>query len=260
MATPRVLIVRAAGTNCDGETEFAWHLAGATADRVHVNALLADPHRLEQYQIVTLPGGFSYGDDIASGKVLATQIASRLGEPLRGVVDRGGLLLGICNGFQVLVKAGLLPGPGLPAATLTHNDTGRFESRWVHLRAERSACPLFEPGERLFLPIAHGEGRLVLERTANDPTGRSALAALETAGCVAARYVRAENEPDALRHNPNGSEFDLAAICDATGRIFGLMPHPERNLLPEHRPDWTRSRSVENDGLRFFRRAVGLYR
>jgi phosphoribosylformylglycinamidine synthase I len=253
-----VLILRAAGTNCDEETEWAWSLAGAAAERVHINRLIERPALLGEYEVLTIPGGFSYGDDIASGKILANQIQLRLGDAVRGLIDRGGLVIGICNGFQALVKAGLLPGPGLPPATLTFNDSGRFEARWVHVRAGRSRCPLFEAGEMLRLPVAHGEGKVMLGEPAG-ADGEGAIAVLETAGCVALRYAAPGRDRVSYPENPNGSESDIAGLCDPTGRVVGLMPHPERCISHVQRPEWTRDRSVESDGLRFFRRAVASF-
>ncbi|MFO0972268.1 MAG: phosphoribosylformylglycinamidine synthase I [Phycisphaerae bacterium] len=260
MAIPRVLILRAAGTNCDEETQFAWSLAGAAATRAHINRLVEQPGRLSDYQILTIAGGFSYGDDIASGTVFAQQLRRHLAAELAAFVAGGGLVLGICNGFQVLVKAGLLPGPGLPPVTLMMNDSGRFEARWVTMRAGKSSCPLFEPGETLSLPIAHAEGKFVIGTGPGGERGPSAVAMLESAGCLALRYFNAENGLSDGPYNPNGSEGDIAGVCDASGRVFGLMPHPERFVRAEQRPDWTRVGNTEIDGLRFFRRAVARFR
>ncbi|MEP0845109.1 MAG: phosphoribosylformylglycinamidine synthase subunit PurQ, partial [Phycisphaerae bacterium] len=187
MSRPKVMVLRTAGTNCDQETVFAWQQAGAAPERVHVRELMDSPSLLDDYAILTIPGGFSYGDDIAAGKILAMQIVHHLAEPLRRFVEKGRLVLGICNGFQVLVKSGLLPGfasngcapldpenPGTSrggpdaagaasrqAVTLAHNDSARFEGRWVHVKS--SGRPnAFLPDERIMaLPIAHGEGKLV---------------------------------------------------------------------------------------------------
>lgn len=257
MRPPRVLVLRAAGTNCDEETEYAWTLAGARPERVHVNRLLERPETLLDYHVLTIPGGFSYGDDVASGKILANQLRLHLLPMIVRLVDRGGLVLGICNGFQVLVKAGLLPGPGLPAATLTSNASGRFEARWVTLQAEESPCVLLRRGERYALPVAHGEGRFVV---ADSVGPKTALSALKTAGAVALRYVAADGGTAGYPDNPNGSEGDIAGLVDSTGRVFGLMPHPERCIVTTHRPDWTRDASAGGDGLRMFRRAVEFAR
>jgi len=255
---PRILILRAAGTNCDEETQFAWTLAGGRAERLHINRLIERPALLNEYQILTIPGGFSYGDDIASGKIFANQIALRLGDAVRSFVERGGLVLGICNGFQVLAKAGLLPGPGLPPATLGFNDSGHFEARWIHVRAQKSNCAFLESGESFHLPVAHGEGKVMLAGASatSDP---KPVSTLETAGCLALRYVDPAGGPVSYPDNPNGSQHDIAGLCDPTGRIFALMPHPERCISQTQKPDWTRDHNTETDGLRIFQRAVARF-
>ena len=252
--TPRVLVLRAAGINCDEETAFAWTKAGAAPRVVHVGALIAAPAMLNDMQVVTVPGGFSYGDDIASGKILANQLANHLGEPLRAFVDRGGLLFEICNGFQVLVKSGLLPGaPFAGRVTITHNDSGRYEDRWVYLEAATDRCPFLRRGERWRLPVAHGEGKVVADCDAT-------LDALEAGGYVALRYCDKSGQPGAFPINPNGSQRHIAGLTDATGRIFGLMPHPERAIDRTHMPDWTRQPTTDAPGLLPFRNAVEYLR
>jgi phosphoribosylformylglycinamidine synthase len=250
------MILRTAGTNCDEETRFAFEQVGSVADLVHLNNLVAGDHRLEDYQILALPGGFTYGDDVASGKVLAVELTCALAEKLQRFVDDGGLVLGICNGFQVLVKTGLLPqGRLLSAAerrvTLTHNDSHKFEDRWVWLEADKqTACLFAEPGERIYLPVAHGEGKLVAR---DEETVRE----LETSGRVAYRYINEDGSEPSYPEDPNGSVGHIAGLCDATGRVFGLMPHPERHFQPWHHPRWSRlGLSAEGDGVRIFRRAV----
>ena len=259
---PRALILRTAGTNCDRETEFAFATAGAAPERVHVNRLIENPALLDDYQILCIPGGFSYGDDLGAGRVLASQLAVHVSDRLRKFLDRGGLALGICNGFQVLVKMGLLPGPVnkhdgpfSQTATVTYNDSGRFEDRWVYLRADTDQCVFLEKGEVIYLPVAHGEGKVI-------PRDAQQLAALRRLGRVALRYV-AQDGSDAAGFpaNPNGSIDNIAGLTDATGRILGLMPHPERHLTGLHHPQWTRKGlAPEGDGLRFFRRAVQYFK
>jgi phosphoribosylformylglycinamidine synthase I len=257
MATPRALILRAPGTNCDEETAAAWTLAGAAAETRHVGRVLESPERLDAFQILTLPGGFSYGDDLGAGRILASRLTA-LGDALRRFRDRGGLILGICNGFQVLVKAGLLPGgPSPGAATLTYNDSGHFESRWSRLAIHPGVCPfLADDGPpEMELPVAHGEGKFLTA----DPV---ALPALDAAGQVVLRYLDDSGRPtEAYPDNPNGSPGAVAGLCDPTGRILGLMPHPERHVDPLHHPRWTR-RGLDRagDGLRIFRNAVEALR
>jgi len=255
MATVKVLVLRAAGINCDMETAYAWEVAGAAPEQIHVNRLVEDPQRLEDFQILTIPGGFSYGDDIASGRILANQLTYRLGDGMHRFIDRGGLVLGICNGFQVLVRMGLLPGAdcGVPA-TLTLNDSGRYEDRWVRVRTESDRCPFLRPGEVLHLPVAHAEGKIVVEG------GAAGVAGLKAAGRVALRYVAHDGGEPSYPENPNGSAGNIAGLTDATGRVLGLMPHPERNIAPTHRPGWTADTSTEGDGVRLFRRAVAAIR
>ncbi len=236
---PLSLVLRAAGTNCDRETVFALEQAGATAESRHVNELLAEPGLLDSYRILVIPGGFSYGDDIAAGRVLATELRARLLPGLRRFVADGGLVLGICNGFQVLVKTGLLPGSGEQELTLTDNSSHRYQDEWVEVEVPTDRCAWLSRGERYLFPIAHAEGRLV--------GSASVLDRLEEQGQISFRYAE----------NPNGSERSVAGVCDETGRILGLMPHPERHLEPWHHPRWTREGLAdEPDGLRFFRQMV----
>jgi len=254
MATPRVIVLRAPGTNCDEETAEAWNLAGARAESWHVGRLLEEPRTLDLFQILTIPGGFSYGDDLGAGRILATHLARGLGDALRRFHDRGGLILGVCNGFQVLVRCGLLPGDDSPgSATLAHNDSGRFEARWVTLLPRPGLSPFVAFDEPLELPVAHGEGRFLL----SDP---KALEALDDAGRIVLKYGDAEGRPTQdYPANPNGSPRAAAGVCDATGRIFGLMPHPERFVSPLHHPRWTRlgdALGPEGHGMKVFRGAV----
>ncbi|HWL94499.1 MAG TPA: phosphoribosylformylglycinamidine synthase subunit PurQ, partial [Phycisphaerae bacterium] len=259
MAIPRMLTLRAPGINCDEETAFAWQQAGGLPERVHVNRLCENPRMLDAFQMLAIPGGFSYGDDIASGKILANQLAQRLGDALSRFVDRGGLIAGICNGFQVLVRLGLLPGGDCGVdVTLALNESGRYEDRWVVLRGETDRCPFLERGAEYYLPVAHGEGRIA---TAN---GLQDAAKLADAGRVALRYVTKssagsdtavasppfEKKERAAKPllteqwhtrrefpaNPNGSIDNIAGLIDSTGRVFGLMPHPERCMFATQVP------------------------
>lgn len=229
-----------------------WRLAGADADLVHVNQLAARPAMVDDYTIVTIPGGFSYGDDIAAGTILAQRILHDVAEPLKRLVERGGGILGICNGFQVLVKAGLLPGSrsGCEKITVTYNDSARFEARWVRLEVATDRCPFLRPGTFLELPVEHAEGKVV---TADEDV----IARLEKQKLIAVRYVDAEGNCDRYPANPNGSVAGIAGLCDPTGRIFGLMPHPDRHFLRTHHPLWTRhDREYTPDGLTVFQNAV----
>lgn len=253
MPLPRAIVLRAPGTNCDEETVVAWQRAGADVETTHVDRVLDRPESLDAFQILTIPGGFSYGDDLGAGRILATRLKA-LDDALRRFHDRGGLILGICNGFQVLVKAGLLPGPF--RATITHNDSGRFECRWVRLVATSPGRSPFLPDDQpIELPVAHGEGKFMAESP-------EALEALDASGQLALRYVDDAGQPtERYPANPNGAPRGVAGVIDATGRIFGLMPHPERFVEFIHHPRWTRIEPRdEGDGLRIFRGAVDSLR
>lgn len=310
MARPDVLLLRAPGTNCDRETAFAFEQAGARAELIHINRLLAEPDLCARFQIFCIPGGFSYGDDVAAGRILANQLRHHLAEQLARFQDEGKLILGICNGFQVLIKSGVLLPPDAekgPPGTLTYNDSGRFEDRWVQLSVHGRKCVFLEGIESLYLPVAHAEGKFVardLETLARlDAAGQLVLryerqqrgqrmAATSAAGSRGARSGVAHagstpgehitNQPphgsdwpahSALSQpaisgapqvpypdNPNGSMADVAGVCDATGRVLGLMPHPERHIDPTHHPRWTRGEAGEvGDGMKVFLNAVAYF-
>ncbi len=254
--SPKVLVLRAPGVNCDEETAYAFAQAGATPLRLHVQELLAHPARLGGFQILCLPGGFSYGDDIASGRVLGNQLRLKLTDALEEFRAAGKLVLGICNGFQVLMKTGLLDvdDAGGPQATLTWNDHGRYEARWVRVSTAPSACVFLRGMEQFELPIAHAEGKIMFrDAAAQDQilgAGRGVLKYVNERGEVATQFPA----------NPNGSIAALAGLCDSTGRIFGLMPHPERFISPQQHPSWTRGpERKEGAGLQVFRNAVEYF-
>jgi len=253
---PRVLVLRTAGTNCEQETVFAFRLAGAEVDLLHVNRLREKPERLTDYHVLTLPGGFSYGDDLGAGQVLANELLTTLRGAIEEHVEEGRLIIGICNGFQVLVKTGLLPGweRWNQQATLTFNDSHKFEDRWTYLEAPETRCVVVESGERVYLPVAHAEGKFVV-------ADRDVLDRIVANGQVIYRYTDRDGQPAGYPWNPNGSVDNIAGICDPTGRVIGLMPHPERHSLPIHDPRWPRrGLQEEGEGLRFFRRAVNFVR
>jgi len=267
--TPRALILRAPGINRDEDAAAAIELAGGRPDRVHINRVVEGATKLADYALLIIPGGFSYGDHLGAGKLLAVDLAHRLAETLAAFVADGRPVIGICNGFQVLVKAGVLPGAGgwesgvtsqasgirsshSPIATLTDNASGQFECRWVQLAADPASRCVFTQGfERLIeVPVAHGEGRFV----ARD---QAALQALQASGQVALRYVAAGGGTAIYPDNPNGSDDAIAGVCNAMGNVLGLMPHPEDAILPHQHPRWTREPvRAEGDGLALFRNAV----
>jgi phosphoribosylformylglycinamidine synthase len=255
MAKAHALILRAPGANCDSETQFAFEQAGARAERLHINRLREQPNLLHRYQILAIPGGFTYGDDVAAGKILANQLRHFLGDNLRRFRDAGKLILGICNGFQALLRAGILISPDEdgPLATLTHNACGKFQDRWIYLQATPGKCPFLTGYERLHVPVAHGEGNFICRQP-------WILQGLQQAGQIVLRYVNAEGRPGPYPINPNGSQGDIAGVCDATGQALGLMPHPERHVLPTQHPRWTREGlAAEGEGLRLFRNAVVFF-
>ena len=255
--TPKALVLRAAGTNCDAETVRALELAGASAETLYLGRLLEDPARLEDVRMLVIPGGFSYGDDIAAGRVFGLELRRALANELRAHVDRGGLVLGICNGFQVLVESGLFePERDAHERTIAlyQNASNQYECRWVTLQAEDCACSWIVPGETTPTPVAHAEGRFVVQ-------DEETLARLTANRQIALRYVNPAGGPVDYPLNPNGAVADIAGICDPTGRVLGLMPHPERNVAPHHHPRWTRMAArEEGEGLALFRRMVDAAR
>ncbi|RRR73103.1 MAG: phosphoribosylformylglycinamidine synthase I [Candidatus Viridilinea halotolerans] len=251
----RALILRAPGINRDRDAALACTLAGAVPERVHVNKLAKGMVKLADYGMLIIPGGFSYGDHLGAGKLLAVDLAHRLGEQLRRFVADGRPVIGICNGFQVLVKAGLLPGwegHSEAALTLTNNDSARFECRWVQLEADPGSVCHFTQGlgRPIEVPVAHGEGRISLR-------GETDLAELLARGLVALRYTAEPGMPVGYPANPNGSRDDIAGVCNPQGNVLGLMPHPENAVLAQQHPRWTREPwRDDGDGLIIFRNAV----
>jgi phosphoribosylformylglycinamidine synthase subunit PurQ / glutaminase len=259
MNNVKAIVLRAAGINCDLETQHAFELAGASADRVHINRIIEDKSLLDGYQILVVPGGFSYGDDVAAGKILANQIKHHLYEQVRKFIDAGKLVLGICNGFQVLVKAGILPGNdggNQQSITITYNDSNKYEDRWVYLAPQTDRCVFIEKGRQIYLPVAHGEGKIV---TKDQPT----LEKLQSGGFVAFKYVDENGNEGGYPVNPNGSMASIAGLTDSTGRVLGLMPHPERHVRFTQHPRWTRLKTPDArpqtpdaDGMTIFANAV----
>jgi len=254
MAEVKAVVLRAAGINCDRETECALELAGAVAERVHINRIIEDKAVLERYQILVIPGGFSYGDDVAAGRILANQMVHHLSDVLRKFVDDGKLVLGICNGFQVLVKAGMLPGNESAfrqqSVTITYNDSGKFEDRWVYLSPQTDRCVFVEPRRQIYLPVAHGEGKVVAKDA-------EALEQLSSDGHIAFKYVDKQGDEGNYPVNPNGSMASIAGLTDSTGRVMGLMPHPERYVRPTQHPHWSRLKGkADADGMTIFNNAV----
>ena len=252
---PKVCVLKTDGINCDQETVHAFTVAGAEAKTVLLNQLRAQKNLLGEFQILVIPGGFSYGDDIASGKILALELMLFLQDQLESFVDQEKLIIGICNGFQVLVRAQLLPhvSPQISKkrqqATLLTNNSGKFECRWVNLRVEKSNC-IFTKGlenSSITLPVAHAEGKFFAET--------QELNQIESEHLVALRYTHDDVATQEYPYNPNGSLHSIAGVTDTSGRVFGLMPHPERFIYDYQHPLRTKNHA-DPVGLKIFSNAV----
>jgi phosphoribosylformylglycinamidine synthase I len=256
-----VLIITGYGLNCEDESRYAWELAGAQPRYIHFNDLLENPSQLHDFAALMFIGGFSYGDHMTSGHVFALRARHHMRGELDRFIAEGKLVMGICNGFQIIVKLGLLPGLDSEYFTqklsIMQNDCGTFQNRWVTLRFEsRSPCVYSRGLDRMPLPIRHGEGKVFT-------LDKALLQRLEAAGCVACRYADPETgeATHQFPHNPNGSLNAIAGLCDPTGRIFGMMPHPEAYLYPENHPQWECQKrdgvlAEHGSGLALFRNAV----
>ncbi len=244
-AKPKVLILHANGSNRDRDAALACTLAGAEPEIAHMNEILSGKRQIRDYHMLIVPGGFSYGDDLGAGKLWALNLQHRLNEDIQAFVKDGRPVMGICNGFQTLVKAGVLPG--VEGVTLTYNASSQFECRWVTLQPQIQSPCLFTEGltEPIYCPVAHGEGRVV----ARDVT------ALWNDGLVALTYIDSSGEPAAYPGNPNGSDLNIAGLTNAAGNVLGLMPHPENHVFPWQHPNWRRGETGML-GLRLFENAV----
>lgn len=244
---PKVLVLYGYGINCDNETKQGFELAGGEPERVHLNQLISGEKKLKNYQILAMPGGFSFGDDLGAGKVLAIKIKQNLTQDLQEFIEDEKLLIGICNGFQAMVKLDVLP-----ASTLTFNDSGRFEDRWVYLKVnQKSPCVWTKGIERFYLPVRHGEGKFICK---NEEVKKR----LVRQNQIVVQYTDEKGNLAGYPWNPNGSELNIAGICDETGRILGLMPHPEAFLFPQNHPRWTREKIKAGEGLRVFQNGVNF--
>lgn len=258
---PRVIVPTGYGLNCEDETAYAFALAGAKADKVHLSDIFARPDLLEEYQIMVMIGGFSFGDHIAAGKVLANRYRHVLSEELEKFIGAGKLVIGLCNGFQSMVEYGLLPGFDGDYTTqltsLAPNKSGVFEDRWITLKANSDSPCVFTKGiGQIPLPVRHGEGKFM---TMNE----GILTKLWSNKQVALQYIDPINGKPTQDYpfNPNGSVDAIAGICDPTGKVFGMMPHPEAYNSYHNHPDWIRQRleralPTEGLGLRIFENAI----
>jgi phosphoribosylformylglycinamidine synthase I len=259
MTRIQTLVLRTAGSNCDYETVHAFRYIGSEVSLVHINQIIDGRTRLANFQILAIPGGFTYGDDISAGKILANEFKYKLTDQVAEFISDGKLIIGICNGFQVLVKAGLLPevnlSKGNQLVTLANNDSGKFEDRWIYLKPISKKCIFTRGMEKLvYFPVAHAEGKFI-------PQNDLVIQKLQANDQVVFQYTNPQGELEGYPWNPNGSVANIAGICDSTGRIFGLMPHPERHFHPTQHPRWTREGlKAEADGVAIFRNAVKYVR
>lgn len=267
MATPKALILTGYGINCEEETAFAFEKAGAIADIIHINDVIDGIKNLLTYQIFAVPGGFSYGDDTGSGNALANRIKNNLTEELQHFIGKDTLTIGICNGCQVLANLGIIPGFSNNyqerLVAFTYNTSARYEDRWIHLKVEKTPCVFTQGIEHLFLPVAHGEG--------NFYTKPKILKKLNHQHQIPLRYIKPNGLPahQEFPYNPNGALEDIAGITDPTGRIFALMPHPERHVFFTQRPDWTLLKEYyqrqgkklpeQGEGITIFKNAVTYF-
>ncbi|MCF7791388.1 MAG: phosphoribosylformylglycinamidine synthase I [Victivallales bacterium] len=254
------LIITGYGLNCETETKAAFDYCGATSDLIHLNDILKEKNILNSYHILSFIGGFSFGDHLGGGTVFANKVKYGLKEQITEFIKSGKLIIGICNGFQTLIRMGLLPGLKENYFTsqkvaLDWNDSGVFRDSWVTLKTNpESPCVFIKDINKIELPIRHGEGKFVAEKDILDE--------LESENLVAFRYADKNGRPTSqFPYNPNGSLNNIAGICDPTGRIFGLMPHPEAYLSPYNHPNWRTAKEsgtlrCEGAGTLIFRNAV----
>ena len=268
MSQPKVCVLRAPGTNCDIETAEAFAMCGGDAKRVHLFRLLERPEILNDYQILCIPGGFSYGDDIGAGVIVSRQLRNQLADAIHQFLQQDKLVLGICNGFQVLLKAGLLPdgaeswppvATARPAATLTWNRNGKYTALWVRLKVTSDKSVFLRDIDEIELPIAHAEGRIAV-------SDEAVLTQWQESNQIAMCYQTANGDPIdhnvilSYPENPNGSIGNIAGLCDASGKVLGLMPHPERYLHATHHPQWTRLElQGRGSGLKLFQNATDYF-
>ncbi|MFA5689495.1 MAG: phosphoribosylformylglycinamidine synthase subunit PurQ [Kiritimatiellales bacterium] len=257
---PKILVITGYGVNCEAESSYAWKLAGAEAVQVHLNDLLETPVQMREFQGMMFIGGFSYGDHMTSGHVFALRVKHHLRDELQKFIDAGKIIIGVCNGFQTMTKIGLLPGFDgeyfEPKISLMQNDVGHFQNFWVNLKFESASPCIFTKGlDTLPMPIRHGEGKVFT-------TDKKVIERIETLNLAAVRYADAAGNPaQDFPENPNGSLHAIAGLCDPTGRVFGMMPHPEAYLFPENHPNWDAQKiagelPVHGLGLKLFENGV----
>lgn len=247
----RALVLYGYGINCEQESKIAVERAGGTASIKHINELIEKPDLLDNFNFLIIPGGFAFGDDLGSGKVFANKMKFKLHDQLLRFINDAKLVAGICNGFQALVKMGLLPVPNFEQkVTLTGNDSGHFEDRWVILKINKnSPCVFTKDIEYLMAPVRHGEGKFI-------PKDDQVLREIVDGNLHCAQYVDEKGQMGGYPWNPNGSILNIAAICDKSGRVFGMMPHPEAFTDITNNPYWTTGHVKEAQGIKIFKNAV----
>jgi len=255
MKEVKTIILRVEGTNCDEETVIAFEKAGSKVDLVHMNELIRKEKSLEDYQIFCIPGGFTYGDDIAAGKIYAVLLKYKIANDVKKFIEEGKLVIGLCNGFQVLVKAGLLPAfdstLDKQVATLAFNDCGYFQDRWIYMKHEnKGRCPITKGINMIYTPVNHAEGKFVADR--------DVIQRLEDNDQIVFKYVDPDGNYAGFPWNPNGSVDNIAGICNPNGNVLGFMPHPEKHIQKWTHPYWTRLNGLPNvgDGFSIFKNAV----
>lgn len=248
------------GLNCEEETKYAFEWAGGRADIVHINDLIASPKMLQDYQVLAFPGGFSYGDDTGSGKAYANKFKNHLSKELEEFLSRDTLAIGICNGFQIMTNLGILPG------ALTYNKNAQYIDRWVDMKVTGSS-PWLKGINKISLPIAHGEGKYVISEKEYKKLKKNkpARTTVQSGGQIAFNYIKGEvSKFQNLEKNPNGSDYDIAGVLAYNGRVFGLMPHPERAMFFHHSPLWqmkkNKRKTEEGNGLMIFKNAINYFK
>ncbi len=244
-------VISGFGINCEYETKFCIEKAGGEADILHINKLIDAPSLIQTYNFLVFPGGFSYGDHLGAGKVFSNKLMYNLKEPIKKFIDDGNLVIGICNGFQMLAKLGLLPHPTFnQSMTIIQNDSGKFEDRWVRLKInQNSPCIYTKNIEYLDVPVRHGEGKIILK-------DENVLLDILNNNLYPVQYVDPAGNLAGYPYNPNGSLQNIAGICDKSGRIFGLMPHPECNNHYTNVPLWVKGKEPKINGLKVFENAI----
>jgi phosphoribosylformylglycinamidine synthase subunit PurQ / glutaminase len=251
-----ILVLTGYGINAEKELAWAFSLAGGNPSIIHLEDVIENKDILKNFQIIAFPGGFSFGDHIASGRVFANIIKNNLMDELSGFIDRGNLLIGICNGFQIIVKLGIIPDfdrTNKQSVSLIENDSGNFENRWVHLKVFKNKSPWLNDINSIYLPVRHGEGKFVC----SDET----LSEIIRNEQVVMRYVNPDSESVQYPHNPNGSIDNIAGIINSQGNVFGLMPHPEASIFKENHPKWTEKRNLNDTlGLKIFENGINFFK